>query len=148
MRYLSGTSARESFMGRAVAAILGVLALAACTTGEPTPEAGREPNRLPAPPPMPQAEIAPGGEPADLRTAHASACTIAVFSEVPRQIAGVERVQADDASLTAFPAEGDRVRVTGAGRYYRGGDNWRPFTFECIYDQADARITEFVVRTA
>jgi hypothetical protein len=132
-------------MVRRVAALFGVLALAACATV--TPETEQQARTVPAPPPMPEAEIAPGGEPADLRTASASACTIAVFSEVPRQVGGVERVQADDSSLTAFPAEGDRVRVTGAGRYYRAGADWRNFTFECVYDRADRRIADFRVTT-
>lgn len=135
-------------MARRVAAVAGLIVLAACAAGEPPQPAGSEPRTLPAPPPMPEAEIAPGGEPADLRTAHASACTLAVFSEVPRQLDGVERVQADDASLTAFPVEDDRVRVVGSGRFYRPGDDWRPFTFRCVYDRAEARITEFVVERA
>jgi len=135
-------------MARRVAAVAGLLLLAACAAGEPPQPADNAPRTLPTPPPMPAAEIAPGGEPADLRTAHASACTLAVFSEVPRQIDGVERVKADDASLTAFPAEDDRVRVEGSGQYYRPGDAWRPFTFRCIYDQAQARITDFVVERA
>jgi len=135
-------------MARRAAAVLGVLALAACAGSEPPARAEREPRTLPAPPPMPAADIPAGGAPADLRTAHASACTIAVFSEVPRQIDGVERVQADDASLTAFPAEDDRVRVVGSGRYYRPGAEWRPFSFECVYDQAAEQIAEFVVRRA
>ncbi len=135
-------------MARRAAAVLGALALAACAGTEPPAGAERETRTLPAPPPMPAAEIPEGGEPADLRTAHASACTIAVFSEVPRQIDGVERVQADDASLTAFPADDDRVRVVGSGRYYRPGAQWRPFTFECVYDRAAERIAEFTVRRA
>ena len=135
-------------MGRRLAALASLLSLAACAAGEAPPTAADAPRTLPAPPPMPAAEIPPGGEPADLRTAHASACTLAVFSEVPRQIEGVERVQADDASLTAFPAEDDQVRVVGSGRFYRPGDDWRPFNFRCIYDRAEARITEFVVERA
>ena len=135
-------------MARRVAAVAGLIVLAACAAGEPPQPAGSEPRTLPAPPPMPEAELAPGGEPADLRTAHASACTIAVFSEVPRQIDGVERVQADDASLTAFPAEEERVRVVGAGRYYRPGADWRPFSFECVYDRAAGEIARFEVRPA
>ncbi len=135
-------------MARRVAAVLGVLALVGCAAGEPPTATDRDTRTLPAPPPMPAAEIPEGGERADLRTAHASACTIAVFSEVPRQIPGVERVQADDASLTAFPAEGERVRVTGSGRYYQPGEAWQPFTFECIYDRAEARITSFDVEVA
>jgi hypothetical protein len=136
-------------MARRAAAVLGALALAGCAGTEPPPADGeRETRTLPAPPPMPAAEIPEGGEPADLRTAHASACTIAVFSEVPRQIDGVERVQADDASLTAFPADDAQVRVVGSGRYYRPGAEWRPFTFECVYDQAAERIAAFRVRRA
>lgn len=135
-------------MARRAAAVLGALALAACAGSEPPAGTASETRTLPAPPPMPAAEIAEGGEPADLRTAHASACTIAVFSEVPRQIDGVERVQADDASLTAFPAEEDRVRVVGSGRYYSPGAEWRPFTFECVYDRAAQRIAAFTVRRA
>jgi hypothetical protein len=122
--------------------------LAACAGSQPPGQAPDETRTLPAPPPMPAAEIPAGGEPADLRTAHASACTIAVFSEVPRQIDGVERVQADDASLTAFPAEEERVRVVGAGRYYRRGADWRPFSFECVYDRAAGEIARFEVRPA
>ena len=133
-------------MASRAAAVLGALALAACAGAEP-PGGGADGTRtLPAPPPMPAAEIPAGGAPADLTTAHASACTLAVFSEVPRQIEGVQRVQANDASLTAFPAEDDQVRVVGSGRYYRSGDAWRPFDFECVYDQAAARITTFEVR--
>lgn len=135
-------------MRRRVAAVASLFVLTACAAGEPPQPGAGEPRTMPAPPPMPEAEIAPGGEPADLRTAHASACTLAVFSEVPRQIEGVERVKADDASLTAFPAEDDRVRVEGSGQYYRPGDDWRPFTFRCVYDQAQARITDFVVERA
>lgn len=134
-------------MARRVATLLSVLALAACAAGESARDGREAPRTLPAPPPMPAAEIPAGGEPADLRTAHASACTIAVFSQVPQQIQGVERVQADDASLTAFPADGDRVRVVGAGRFYKGGEAWRPFTFECVYDRAAQAIADFVVRT-
>jgi hypothetical protein len=135
-------------MARRVAAVLGALMLAACAASQPPGEARDETRTLPAPPPMPAAEIPAGGEPADLRTAHASACTIAVFSEVPRQIDGVERVQADDASLTAFPAEDERVRVVGSGRYYRPGADWRPFSFECVYDRAAGEIARFEVRRA
>jgi hypothetical protein len=135
-------------MARRVAAVLGALMLAACAGSPPPGEAQDETRTLPAPPPMPAAEIPAGGEPADLRTAHASACTIAVFSEVPRQIDGVERVQADDASLTAFPAEDERVRVVGSGRYYRPGADWRPFSFECVYDRAAGEIARFEVRPA
>lgn len=135
-------------MARRAAAVLGALVLVACAGAEPPVEGGGETRTLPAPPPMPVAEIPEGGAPADLRTAHASACTIAVFSEVPRQIEGVERVQADDASLTAFPAEDDRVRVVGSGRYYRPGSEWRPFSFECVYDRAAQQIAAFTVSRA
>jgi len=132
-------------MARRIAAVLGALTLAACSAGGPTGGAAPEPRRLPTPPPMPVAEIPEGGAPADLRTAHASACTIAIFSEVPRQVGGVERVQADDASLTAFPPQDERIRVTGAGRFYQAGADWQPFTFECVYDVAAGRIADFVV---
>jgi len=130
-------------MIRSTIAGLAVAGLAACA-GDP---AGRavEPRTIPAPPPMPAAVIPPDGQPAALDTAHASACTIAIFSEVPARVAGVERIQADDASLTEFPATASSVRVAGSGRYYRSGTDWQPFRFECVYDTASAEISSFEV---
>ena len=130
-------------MARRALAGLAIAALTACAaeTGGPT----AEPRTIPAPPPSPTAEIPPDGRPARLDTAHASACTIAIFSEVPAAVGGVERIQADDASLTEYPAEGSRIRVTGAGRFYRPDTDWQPFRFDCVYDTAASAIAEFEV---
>ncbi len=126
----------------ALAFIIATL-LAACAAEAPRTQA---PARIiPAPPPMPAAQIPSGGRPADLGTAHASACTLGVFSLVPEQIDGVERVQADDASLTEFPASGGSVRVAGSGRFFRAGDDWEQFRFDCVYDTSAARIASFDV---
>lgn len=127
-------------MIRPAIALTAVALVAACATTEPV---SQERRTIPAPPPMPAAEIPPGGQPANLGTAHASACTFAIFSEVPERIDGVERVQADDASLTEFPESAGNIRVAGSGRYYRSGSEWQPFRFDCLYDTATARIASF-----
>ena len=130
-------------MSRTALVFAATALLAAC--GASSPQTNAPTRVIPAPPPMPAAQIPPGGRPADLGTAHASACTLGVFSQVPEQIAGVERVQADDASLTEFPESGGSVRVAGSGRYFRSGDDWEQFRFDCIFDTSAARITRFDV---
>ena len=119
------------------------LALAACAAAPP-PSVERA---IPAPPPLPAAAIPRGGQPADLTTAHGGACTLAVFTEVPARVQGVQRVQADGASLAEFPAAGSAVLMSGSGRYYVEGRDWQAFEFRCTYDNARAAITDFTLRT-
>ncbi len=128
-------------MLRPMIALCSLALVGACATTPPPGDAGAR--TIPPPPPMPTATIPAGGQPADLGTAHASACTIAIFSQVPQHVGGVQRIQADDASLTEFPAEDGNVRVAGSGRYYGAESSWEPFRFECVYDTADATITRF-----
>ncbi len=130
---------------RAALALALTTLMAACAATSPATRSGL--TVIPVPPPMPATPIPPDGRPADLQTAYGGACTLAVLNEVPARISGVQHVQADGASLTEYPAQGDSVRVDGVGRYYRGGgSDWQPFAFQCVYDTARASITDFDLR--
>lgn len=122
-------------------ATLALAALVGCTT--PSGLSSRALTVIPVPPPLPETPIPPEGRPADLQTAYGGACTLAVLEQVPARIAGVQHVQADGASLTEFPADGDLVKVGGVGRYYSSGSDWQPFAFECVFDRARASIADF-----
>ncbi|TVQ29095.1 MAG: hypothetical protein EA356_17430 [Geminicoccaceae bacterium] len=120
-----------------------ILLLAACAGDQSAQRSAL--TVIPVPPPMPTTPIPPEGRPADLQTAYAGACALAVFSEVPARVSGVIQVQTDGASYVEFPGEGDLVRFGGSGRVYRGGDSWQPFTFRCVFDTARSSITDFDV---
>lgn len=83
---------------------------------------------------------------ADLATAHAGACNLAVFSEVPAQVGGVERVQTDDASLASFnDAQNGLPGLLGEGRYLKAGADWQRFGFRCLYDASSNQIARFEI---